>query len=167
MEQHYRQSSYREKLIEHLFVGELLKVSWLRDHCALEVAKPEVDNRGYDVILERHGVVRHVQLKTSHLGAKAVSQKLHKGLGEKPSGCVVWIRFDAGSLALGPFLFFGGSPGARLPDISSFKVGKHTKANSEGVKADRPEIRVAPKGCFTQFDTIEELFGALFGPEGF
>lgn len=165
MEQHFRQSSYREKLIEHLSVGELLKVSWLHDNCALEVAKPEVDNRGCDVILERHGVVRHVQLKTSHVGATAAGQKIHKGLAEKPSGCVIWIRFNAESLALGPFLYFGGLPDARLPDISDFKVGKHTKANAKGVKGDRPDIRVVPKGRFTQFDTIEDLFGALFGSD--
>jgi len=45
MEQHYLKSSFREKLIEHLFIGELLKLSWLEGGCALEIAKPEVDNQ--------------------------------------------------------------------------------------------------------------------------
>jgi hypothetical protein len=48
--QHTENSSYREKLIEHLFVAELLKLSWLHHRCAIEVAKPEVDNSGYDLI---------------------------------------------------------------------------------------------------------------------
>lgn len=163
MEQQYRQSSYREKLIEHLFVGELLRLSWLSGDCELEVAKPEVDNRGYDIILERRGVIRHVQLKTSHRGAAAANQKLHLGLARKPSGCVVWIQFDAKTLALGPFLFFGALPGLRLPDINGFKVGKHTKGNSSGIKADRPDIRVVPKARFIRLAAIEDVFEALFG----
>jgi hypothetical protein len=53
--QHFENSSYREKLIEHLFVSELLKLSWLHHDCSLEVAKPEVDNAGYDLIPESYG----------------------------------------------------------------------------------------------------------------
>ena len=60
MSKHTEHSSYREKLVEHLFVGELLKESWRLDRCDLEVAKPEVDNAGYDLILEAHGILRHV-----------------------------------------------------------------------------------------------------------
>jgi hypothetical protein len=162
MEQHYRFSSYREKLIEHLFIGELLKISWLFGECSLEIAKPEVDSRGYDVIIERGNVVRHIQLKTSHRQAVAVGQKVHIGLSEKPSGCVVWIQFDEINLSLGPFLFFGGSSGAPLPDIRSLKVGKHVKANAEGIKAERPNIRVVPKSLFKRIETVEEIFKVLF-----
>ncbi|MEH8223404.1 hypothetical protein Q7I19_20645 [Aeromonas veronii] len=57
MDKHYLKSSFREKLIEHLFIGEMLKLSWSSDRCSLEVAKPEVDNQGYDLIAEENGVV--------------------------------------------------------------------------------------------------------------
>lgn len=164
MEQHYRFSSYREKLIEHLFVGELLKASWLRGECSLEIAKPEVDSRGYDVIIERRGVVRHIQLKTSHREAAASGQKVHLGLAEKPSGCIVWIQFDEKTLSLGPFLFFGNAAGLPLADIRRFKIGKHAKANAEGIKAERPDIRVVPKSQFQLLSTIDEVFEMLFGP---
>lgn len=40
MSKYNEYSSYREKLIEHLFVGESLKRSWLEHECGLEVAKP-------------------------------------------------------------------------------------------------------------------------------
>ena len=40
MTQDSENSSFREKLIEHLFVAELLKISWRKD-CLLGVAKPE------------------------------------------------------------------------------------------------------------------------------
>jgi hypothetical protein len=162
-DQHYRYSSYREKLIEHLFVGELLKLSWLRGECSLEVAKPEVDSRGYDVIIERNGVVRHIQLKASHRDAIARSQKVHVGLAQKGSGCVVWIQFDEATLSLGPFLFFGGKPGEALPSLVECRVGKHVKANAQGIKAERPDIRVVPKTRFERLETVEAVFSALFG----
>ena len=163
MDQHFIHSSYRERLIEHLFVGELLKHSWLIRECKLEVAKPEVDNSGYDLIAEEGGVVRHIQLKASHKDARAATQNIHTALGSKPSGAVVWVRFDPSTLELGPFLFFGGLPGEPLPDLSGFRVAKHTKGNSEGVKAERPAIRTVPKGRFRQYETSVEVYEALFG----
>ena len=98
------------------------------------------------------------------MGAKAAKQKVHVGLSEKPSGCVVWVFLDHNSLTLGPFLFFGGEPGQRLPDLKSYSVAKHTKANAQGVKAERPNHRDVPKRAFQQLDTIEELWFKLFGP---
>jgi len=72
--QHYLNSSFREKLIEHLFIGELLKLSWRDGACTLEVAKTEVDNQGYDLIAEDNGVIRHIQLKAARLKARASRQ---------------------------------------------------------------------------------------------
>ena len=134
MEQHFRHSSFRKKLIEHLFAGELLKMAWQIGDCALDVAKPEVDNRGYDLVLERHGIVRHVQLKVSRQGGATKSQKVHVALAAKPSGCVVWIEFDEQSLALGPFHFLGAGPGKPLPRIADLRVAKHAKGDSTGLK---------------------------------
>ncbi len=163
-EQHFKFSSYREKLIEHIFVSELLKLSWKCGDCSLEIAKPEVDNRGYDLIIERGRIVRHIQLKASHLAARAVSQKIHIALAGKPSGCVIWIYFDEHSLELGPFLYFGGDPGQPLPDIFELKVAKHVKANSKGFKAERRDIRVVPRNLFSRYESIEDLYRALVGP---
>ncbi len=162
MIQHTENSSYREKLIEHLFVGELLKLSWLYHRCSLEIAKPEVDNSGYDLIVEAMGIVRHVQLKTSIVGGKTAVQKIHTKLAEKPSGCVVWIYIDEKTLHLGPFLYFGAEAGKPLPSLGDLKVAKHTKGNKDGVKADRQNIRVLPRGLFTVFQSIEDLYGKLF-----
>ena len=157
-------SSFREKLIEHLLIGELLKHSWRNGDCSLEISRPEVDRAGYDLVAEHRGCLRHIQLKGAGTGAKAAKQKVHVGLSEKPSGCVVWVFFDHDSLALGPFLFFGGEPGQSLPDLKSYSVAKHTKANAQGVKAERPNHRDVPKSAFQQLDTIEELWFKLFEP---
>ena len=162
MNQHTDSSSYREKLIEHLFVGELLTLSWLHHGCSLEIAKPEVDNSGYDFIMESNGHLRHIQLKTSIIGGKTSSQKIHLRLTKKPSGCVVWVYFNQETLKLGPFLFFGGSPDDQMSDLNNLKKAKHTKGNKDGFKAERPNLRVVPKGQFKQFDSIEALYAQLF-----
>ena len=104
MTQHTHFSSYREKLIEHLFLGELLKLSWLKYKCSLEIARPEVDNSGYDAIAEAKGIVRHIQIKTSVVGGKTANQKVHLKLASKPSACVLWIYFNEKSNATRPVL---------------------------------------------------------------
>ena len=135
-------------------LGELLKISWKSGSCSLEVAKPEVDNQGYDLIAEENGFIRHIQLKAAKLSATTPSQKVHLALAKKPSGCVVWVYFNEQTLELGPFLFFGSEAGKSLPDISNLKIAKHTKANAKGEKNERPQIRVVNKGQFTLFDRI-------------
>lgn len=162
MDRHYLSSSFRENLVEHLFVSELLKLSWQKGDCSLEIAKPEVDNRGYDLIAEQNGIVRHIQLKSSHLQAKTLKQKANIALTSKPSGCVIWVYFNESSLELGPFLFFGGKAGEPLPSISGFKIAKHTKANAKGFKAERPEIREIPKSHFQSYYSIAKLYDVLF-----
>lgn len=161
-EQHYQKSSYREKLIEHLFTGALLKQAWLDGSCALEIAKPEVDNQGYDIIAESKGIIRHIQLKTAHRKANAAKQNVHIALASKPSGCVVWIYFDEDTMELGPFLYYGGRAGEALPSLDGFKIAKHTKSDADGVKKERPAIREIPKAKFMKCATLEELYDQLF-----
>lgn len=163
MNKHSEHSSYREKLIEHLFIGELLKLSWLKGDCQLEVSKPEVDNSGYDVVAEANKVIRHIQLKASYAGGKTARQKIHIKLAEKPSGCVVWVYFDEETLSLGPFYFFGGHPGKALPSLEGTQIARHTKGDQDGYKAERPSIRVLNKGSFTRLESISEMYDVLFG----
>ena len=163
MNKHSEHSSYREKLIEHLFIGELLKLSWRNGDCQLEVSKPDVDNSGYDVIAEQNGVLRHIQFKASYLGGKTSKQKVHIKLSEKPAGCVIWIYFNEDTLELGPFLFFGGGLKEALPNIENVRVGKHTKGNQDGFKAERVNIRDINKGKFTSYSTAQEIYAVLFG----
>lgn len=59
-------SSAREKVLEHLFVGDLLRCLWRRGIRNMEVLRAEVDMGGYDLVLEANRVLRYVQLKSSH-----------------------------------------------------------------------------------------------------
>jgi hypothetical protein len=160
---HSLRSSHREALLEHLFAGEVMKHLWLRGDWRLEVLKPQVDDSGYDLVLEANGVVRHIQLKASFRGSTVRNVQVNTLLAAKPSGCVVFMWFDRESLALGPFGFFGGAPGTRLPDLAGMRVGRHAKANAKGVKAERPAIRVVPLSRFEKRANVEDLVASLFG----
>jgi hypothetical protein len=158
-----RQSVYRERLLEHLLIGDLLKYSWLHAGATLEVSQPSIDRSGHDIVLEANGVTRHVQLKASSHTAKTPAQKVHLGLAGKPSGCVIWIRFDRSTMKLGPFLFFGAEPGRPLPPIDAFKTAKHTKGDKDGVKKERLSLRVVRMTQFREIVDIPALYVALFG----
>ena len=66
---HTTHSSYRETLIEHLFLGELMRSLWLQRVTQFEVLRPQVDDSGYDLVIEANRVTRHIQLKSSFRGA--------------------------------------------------------------------------------------------------
>ncbi|OWP72947.1 hypothetical protein [Pseudomonas sp. K2I15] len=165
MAEHSLHSSYREKLIEHLFIGELLKISWINKDFTLEISKPEVDRSGYDIIAEANGIIRHIQLKATFIGSTTASHRIHISLTKKPSGCVVLVHFDNETLDLGPFYYFGSRPGLPLPSLENLKVAKHTKGDATGLKLERPNIRVLNKGSFVKLNTINELYIHLFGDD--
>jgi hypothetical protein len=157
---HSHYSSLREKVLEHLLVGELLRELWVQERRLVEVLKPEVDRGGYDLAIQLGGVIRHIQLKSSH---KPKSVSISTELAGKPSGCVVLVRFDASSLALQEYLWFGGEPGNSLPDISAFKVALRTTKGRGGQQVLRQGMRVVPLRQFQKLGTIGELLEKLFG----
>ncbi|MBA3316425.1 MAG: hypothetical protein H0T47_24470 [Planctomycetaceae bacterium] len=160
---HNEHSSYREKLVEHLFIGEVLRYLWCQGVTCVESLKPEVDNGGYDLVIACGRIIRHVQLKSSFVGSTTARQKIHLRLAEKSSGCVVWIEFDPQTLAFQSFLWFGDQPGRPLPDISTRPVAKHAKANMQRIKAVRPNLRVLPRSAFEKVHGIAALIDRLFG----
>ena len=119
---HYQNSSYRELLIEHLLVGQIMRLLWLRGITQFEILKPQVDDSGYDLVLDANGVLRHIQLKASFRGSSTKSVKVSLRLTKKKSPCVVWVEFDPDALELGPFRWFGGTPNGSFPDVSGLPI---------------------------------------------
>jgi hypothetical protein len=103
--QHYTHSTLRERIVEHVFVGDTLRRLWQLGVTDVEVMRSE---------------------------------------------------FDA-------YLWFDGLPGERLPDICDLKIAKHTKANADGIKLERPNHRVIPRGNFERLDTLDAVLLRLFG----
>jgi hypothetical protein len=159
---HYEESSAREKLVEHVFLGELLRGLWRKNVRDLEVLRPEVDGGGYDLALEHRGLIRHVQLKSSHRNAKRATITANVKLVDRPSACILWIYFDPDTMLLWPYLWFGGAPKEKIPSFG-VKVARHTKHNAQGKKGDHRGHRVIAKRHFTRLDTIDEVIQKLIG----
>jgi hypothetical protein len=158
-------SSYREQLVEYLFLSELLQDAWLRRHQRIDVLRADVDGAGYDLVAECNGVVRHVQLKSSFVGGSRRSHHIHTALTSHRSGCVVWVvlQHSGGSHLQMAYLTFGGAPGEPLGPLTAFKVARHAKGNAEGVKTLRPAIRDVPRSAFIPRCDIAAVSDWLFG----
>jgi hypothetical protein len=159
---HTTHSSYRERLIEHLLLAELLRSLWRQGIVECEILRPQVDDAGYDLVTEAHRITRHIQLKSSFRGAATSSVKASLKLLTKPSACIVWIVFDPETLELGPYRVFGGAPGQPMPDIHAFRVAKHTRGPI-GAKKERPNQRMVPRKSFEVVPDLASLTTWLFG----
>ncbi len=158
-DRHSTHSTLRERIVEHVFVGDVLRTLWRRGVTDVEILRPEFDAHGYDVVMSRGPVVRHVQLKTQAEGKVSVG----RALAEKPRGCVIWIGLDKETLELGPFMWFGGAPGLPLPDISAYPNPKRTTSNAQGIKPLRKNLHQLPPAAFTKLKTVDEVVVRLFG----
>ena len=92
-EQSQNSSKYIEKLMEHVFLGELLKECWFHRRKTVEVTRAEVDAAGYDVILELDEVIRHVQLKATLRGGATHEQWINRKLEKRLGGCIIWMEY--------------------------------------------------------------------------
>lgn len=136
---------------------------WLRGFTRLEMLKSQVDDSGHDLILEANTIARHIQLKASHRGSATSRVNVNDALARKPSGCVIWMSLDPATLEFDHVLWFGGSPGSKLPDLIGFPKATHTKRNARGEKTERPNIRIVAKTAFVKLDAIDDLVVRLFG----
>lgn len=162
-EHDFTHSTLRERIIEHIFLGNLLKILWKRGITNVEVLRPEFDSQGYDLVLTCGSVTRHIQLKTKTGKGNKVS--VSRALANKASGCVIWIVVDGQTLELGPFLWYGGDVGKPLPDISNCPVTRRTTPNASGKKPVRENHRDLRKSSFRTLSDMEELVALLLGQE--
>lgn len=159
---HARHSVLRERIVEHVFIGDLLRRLWQRGVTDVELLRAEFDAGGYDLVLTRGPVIRHLQLKAMLEGGKANRVVVNLQLALKPSGCVLWIVVDH-ALHLRAFRWLGGLPGQPLPDLQGFPVARHTRANSTGIKPTRPEHRLVHRREFTELDNLDAVLERFFG----
>ena len=157
---HTRHASLRASIIDHLFLGELLRCLWAQGFRAIELLRAEVDAAGYDILIECNGIARHIQLKSSYDGARTNRVPINAALASKPCGCVVWIKFDPVTMRLGPYLWLGDIPGK--PIALGDRLARHSRGPA-GAKGVRPNIRVVQRTSFVVLDRMEDLATKLFG----
>ncbi|MBI4202182.1 MAG: hypothetical protein HY532_03590 [Chloroflexi bacterium] len=165
-EQNFRYSTVREQMLEHLFVSELMQEAWFGRKQPMDVLRSEVDSSGYDLVVECNGITRHIQLKSSLVESKKRYLSVSAELARKPSGCVIWLRIGPDAtgrrVSIG-YYFWGSAAGKPLPDLGAFQMTKHTKANVQGTKAERPGHHNVPPSQFKKVSSVQELAEILFG----
>ena len=67
---HSTHSSGREKVLEHIFLGDLLRALWRMGMHDVQVLRPEVDRNGYEFMLGHERIRRSVQLKSTYRVAR-------------------------------------------------------------------------------------------------
>ena len=87
---HSLHSTLRERIVEHVFIGDALRALWRRGVADVEVLRSEFDAHGYDLVMARGPIVRHIQFKTG-VRDKPAPVSVGRALADKPSGCVIWI----------------------------------------------------------------------------
>jgi hypothetical protein len=85
---HFSHSTLRERIVEHVFVGDALCALWRRGIIDVEVLRSEFDAHGYDLVMVRGPMVRHIQFKAG-TSSKPVNVSVAQSLAEKPNGCVI------------------------------------------------------------------------------
>ena len=158
---HFRQSTLRERIVEHVFIGDVLRMFWQCGITDVEVLRSEFDAHGYDLVMVRGSIVRHIQFKT---GTKSpVKVSVARALAEKPSGCVIFIMVTP-TLELGPYYWFGAEPGNPLPDIAGFRNPRRATHNKAGERPLRQNHREIAAANFVVVLSLPGILERLFGP---
>lgn len=155
------QSSMRENVFEHMLLGQL-GAELLARGVEYDELHSSVDKEGFDILLEAGGIQRHTQLKVKILGGARSEVTIHRRLAARPSGCVVWLTYNPVTRDFCDIRWFGAAPGQPLPDLGG-RVARHSRANSQGQKAARPDHRILPLSRFERLDDIGHLADKLFG----
>jgi hypothetical protein len=86
---------YVESIMEHAFLSDLLQHCWFVHRERVEVIRPDVDDGGYDLVLEANKRIRHVQVKSrSKRGSSRVGTTINSRLQDHPDPCVISISWD-------------------------------------------------------------------------
>jgi len=156
---HFLHSARREKILENLFIGEVLRELWRRDIFDAELLQSDIDAAGYDLVLSLENGIRHIQLKAS---IKPKTWPVNGKIVDKPSGCVI-IILVSNNLDMNGFLWFGNELGKSCDDIRSLTGAKHSKGDSTGKKAHRRDTYKMGKSKFEKMDSIGAVVDALVG----
>jgi hypothetical protein len=91
-------------------------------------------------VMARGPIVRHIQFKTGK-SAKPDDVSISMALADKPSGCVLWICVSD-KLDMGPFFWFGNTPGKPLPPIDAYTSPKRATHKKDGERPLRKTHRL-------------------------
>ena len=159
-------SSYVENVLRHAFLAELSYLVWANDPFdSLKISNAEVDDCGYDVVLERGNVVRHIQLKQAHDEKIPNKFSVRVSFATLPGSCLVVISHALADLRPTSYGFYGGGPTDEMPYIEVHRTTKSPgRRKATGERVLRLRYRDVPFGRFKRGLTAKELLDELFPP---
>lgn len=158
---HAVHSVLREKIVERVFTGELLRHLWRLGRYDVEVLYSDFDAYGYDIVLSVGAVVRHVQLKTG-VRPRPNRVTLSTRLNEKPCACAIWIYVDR-NLSIQRYWWFGDQPGIPIPQMRNFSQARRQTHNKAGTRPVRAAHRTIPNKDWEKLDNLDDVVIRLFG----
>jgi len=158
---HAVHSVLREKIVERVFTGDLLRHLWRLGRYDVEVLYSDFDAYGYDIVVSVGKVLRHVQLKVG-VRASPVRVALSTRLAKKPSACAIWISIDR-TLAIQGYWWFGNEPEHQIPNMDEFTVANRVTRNKDGLRPVRLAHKIVPDKAWVRVDRIEDIIVRLFG----
>ena len=153
-------STLRERIVEHVFVGDVLRTLWCANITDIEVLRSEFDAHGYDIVMTRGPIVRHIQLKTG-TSRKPSNVSVSTSLADKVGGCVIWIHVTP-ELDLGPYYWFGAPDGAALPSLARYPNALRATRNKQGIRPTRVNHRLVPGRDFQLVPSLNGVLRYLF-----
>lgn len=129
---HSENSTLRERIVEHLFIGDVLQYFWKQNEFDIEVLRSEFDSGGYDVVISKASITRHIQLKTSIEGGSRKDVSVSIKLEKKLNGCVIWIVVKD-SLERKSYYWLGSPPTGHLLKFRATKL--------QGIQRAIPKVK--------------------------
>ena len=157
-------SSYVENVLRHAFLAELSCLVWKNDPFdSLKISNAEVDDAGYDVVLARGNVVRHIQLKQAHDKKTPQKFSVRVSFATLPGSCIVVISHALTDLTPTSYAFYGSKPVEPMPYIEAHSTTRAPgRRNADGGRVLRARYRDVPFSRFKRGLTAKELLDELF-----
>lgn len=86
-------SRYREKIIEHIFISELMQAMARRGK-KIELLRTDTDMFGYDLMVKWKKRFKYIQLKGKTKKGGAVKFNIHQSLIKNDDGTIILILID-------------------------------------------------------------------------
>ena len=155
-------SNYLENAYRYVLVAELIRKGNQLNFPRFDILFSETPDEGYDIVLGCNGKYRFIELKADYGRKRKANVKVSMNLMNRPNGCVVWVLVDPTDLTITNYMFWGADFGLTVPSMIGFNTAKHTKANKDGIKNLRSNIKKIPKSAVTMMPDLESLIRKLF-----
>ena len=161
-------SSHVENILRHAFLAELASEVGRDDpNEPLGISNAEVDDSGYDVIVERNATIRRIQLKQAHDGKTPKLFSVRVEFATYPGACIVVIAHSLLDLEPTSYSFYGSSPNDPMPCIEAHRTTKAPgRRTADGERVLRLKYRDVPFSRFKRNLSMRQLIGELFPSSG-